>query len=185
MGAVCLSRLLILRPRLAKRSPEALTLSRPDKESYRDAMSRLAGHVHIAAVDHAGERRGVTITAACSVSDDPATLLICLNTKNPKNRLFLEAGVFSLNLLGADQLALAQVFSGSEPIEGDRFDHGRWTKLATGAPVLEDAVAAFDCRIVESRVVATHMVLFGAVEAVVLGQRNPALVYLDRAYRSL
>ncbi|OLP60096.1 4-hydroxyphenylacetate 3-monooxygenase [Xaviernesmea oryzae] len=148
-------------------------------------MSRLAGHVHIAAASHGGERRGVTITAACSVSDDPATLLICLNMRNPKNQIFLDAGVFSLNLLGADQLALARVFSGSEPIEGDRFAHGQWTTLATGAPILEQAVAAFDCRIVDSQVVATHRVLFGAVQAVSLGQPNPALLYHDRGYRTL
>jgi hypothetical protein len=50
-----------------------------DPLTYRDAMSRLAGHVHIVTAAHKGVRRGVTITAACSVSDDPATLLVCLN----------------------------------------------------------------------------------------------------------
>ena len=78
-------------------------------------LSRLAGHVHIVTAAHAGVRRGVTITAACSVSDDPATLLVCLNGANPRNDIFTESGNFALNLLGADQMDLAHVFSGQEP----------------------------------------------------------------------
>lgn len=153
---------------------------------YRDAMSRLAGHVHIVTAAHDGVRRGVTITAACSVSDDPATVLVCLNSANPKNALFVKSGGFALNLLGADQMDLAHVFSGKRDIAPSaRFEHGTWSTLQTGAPVLEDAVAAFDCRIIDVKTVATHMVLFGAVVGVTLGNRRPALVYLDRDYRTL
>ena len=158
-----------------------------DPLSYRDAMSRLAGHVHIVTAAHEGERRGVTITAACSVSDDPATLLVCLNGANPRNDIFAESGSFALNLLGADQMDLAHVFSGREQHRsrpcGSATAH--WSELKTGAPILADAVAAFDCRLIDIKTVATHIVLFGEVVAVTLGQQQPALVYLDRDYRTL
>ena len=157
-----------------------------DPLTYRDAMSRLAGHVHIVTAAHAGVRRGVTITAACSVSDDPATLLVCLNGANPRNDIFTESGSFALNLLGADQMDLAHVFSGKNPVDpSERFSHGTWNALKTGAPILEEAVAAFDCRLIDIKTVATHIVLFGEVVAVTLGQQKPALVYLDRDYRTL
>ncbi len=157
-----------------------------DPLTYRDAMSRLAGHVHIVTAAHDGVRRGVTITAACSVSDDPATLLVCLNGANPRNGIFAESGSFGLNLLGADQMDLAHVFSGKNHVDpSERFSHGTWGELKTGAPILGEAVAAFDCRLIDIKTVATHIVLFGQVVAVTLGQQKPALVYLDRDYRTL
>ncbi len=157
-----------------------------DPLTYRDAMSRLAGHVHIVTAAHEGERRGVTITAACSVSDDPATLLVCLNGVNPRNDIFARSGSFALNLLGADQMDLAHVFSGKNNVDpSSRFSHGTWDELKTGAPILREAVAAFDCRLIDIKTVATHIVLFGEVVAVTLGEQKPALVYLDRDYRTL
>jgi cob(II)yrinic acid a,c-diamide reductase len=44
---------------------------------YREAMSRFAGAVHVVTTDGPYGRRGVTVIAACSVSDDPPTIL-CL-----------------------------------------------------------------------------------------------------------
>lgn len=157
-----------------------------DPVLYREAMSRLAGHVHIVTAAHAGERRGVTITAACSVSDSPATLLVCLNATNPRNAVFSRSGSFALNLLGAHQTGLADVFSGREKVDQDsRFSHGIWTTIETGAPVLADAVATFDCRVTDIKTVSTHIVMFGEVVAVQLGSVNPALLYIDRNYRAL
>ena len=164
----------------------ALDMPQLDPLIYRDAMSRLAGHVHIVTAAHDGARRGMTITAACSVSDSPATLLVCINNTNPKNEIFKRSASFGLNLLGADHMDLAHVFSGRLDIASSaRFDHGNWGTLKTGAPILDEAVAAFDCRIVDIKEVATHIVLFGEVVAVSLGNQRPALVYLDRDYRTL
>jgi cob(II)yrinic acid a,c-diamide reductase len=163
-----------------------LDKSQLDPLTYRDAMSRLAGHVHIVTAAYKGERRGVTITAACSVSDDPATLLVCLNSSNPRNSIFTSSGSFALNLLGADQMELAHVFSGRDGIDPSlRFNHGHWSTLETGSPVLDDAVAAFDCRLIDIKSIATHLVLFGEVIGIRLGKQKPALVYLDRDYRTL
>jgi flavin reductase len=46
-------------------------------------------------------------------------------------------------------------------------------------------VIAFDCRTIEIKSVASHNVLFGAVEAVRLGPAGPALVYHDRLYKKV
>ncbi|WP_234186188.1 flavin reductase family protein [Shinella sp. NM-101] len=150
-------------------------------------MSRYAGHVQIVTTAHEGERRGVTITAACSVSDNPPMLLACVNASNPKNAIFQKSGRFALNTLAADQIDLANAFSGRDPAlsSQERFAMGAWQELVTGAPVLEGALAAFDCRIVEARVMATHIVLIGEVMDISFGDHKPALLYMDRGYRAL
>jgi cob(II)yrinic acid a,c-diamide reductase len=158
-----------------------------DPSLYRDAMSRYAGHVQIVTTAHAGEKRGVTITAACSVSDSPAMVLACVNASNPKNAIFSKSGNFALNTLSAGQVDLANAFSGRDPslTSEQRFAMGNWQDLVTGAPVLKDALAAFDCRLVELKVMATHMVLIGEVMGVSFGDPGQALLYMDRGYHTL
>jgi flavin reductase (DIM6/NTAB) family NADH-FMN oxidoreductase RutF len=51
--------------------------------------------------------------------------------------------------------------------------------------VLSSAIVAFDCRVVEIKAVASHNVIFGAVEAVQFGSPGPVLVYHGRAYKSV
>ncbi|WP_244564195.1 flavin reductase [Rhizobium sp. RU36D] len=153
---------------------------------YRNAMALYAGHVQIVTTEKDGLRRGVTITAACSVSDSPPMVLACLNNGNASNQVFFESGVFALNTLGLRHQGLASAFAGFGGLAvEDRFALGDWQYLATGAPVLSDAIASFDCRVIDAKVTATHTVLFGQVEAIHFGPPDAALIYLDRSFRSL
>lgn len=157
-----------------------------DPVLYRDAMSQYAGHVQIVTTAHEGGRRGVTVTAACSVSDNPASVLVCLNNGNPSNRIFFESGVFALNTLAARHQSLADAFSGREKLESEeRFARAEWIVRESGAPVLKDPLVAFDCRLTDMKSFATHTVLFGEVLDVHFGEKDKALIYLDRGYRTL
>jgi cob(II)yrinic acid a,c-diamide reductase len=163
-----------------------LSLEGVDPVSYRQAMSHYAGHVQVVTSEHQGVRRGVTITAACSVSDNPPTVLVCLNNGNASNDVLFESGFFALNSLASHHESLAGAFAGFGKLSSEeRFALGNWLTLKTGAPVLEDALAAFDCRVVDRKVTATHTVLFGEVLAIHMGPKQPALIYLDRGFRTL
>ncbi len=157
-----------------------------DAQVYRDAMAQYAGHVQIVTTALNGVRRGVTITAACSVSDNPPMVLACLNNGNANNQIFFDSGIFALNSLGAGMQSLADAFAGRNALSAEeRFQLGQWKTLVTGAPVLETANVSFDCRVVDQKITATHTVLFGEVLGVHFGTRDAALIYLDRGYRSL
>jgi len=157
-----------------------------DPVVYREAMSRYAGHVQIVTTEFEGIRRGVTITAACSVSDSPPMVLACLNNSNPNNAVLFESPHFVLNTLAAHHQDLANAFAGFGKLSSeDRFALAEWLVLETGSPVLSDAIAAFDCVVTDRKVASTHTVLFGEVRAVHFGQREPSLIYLDRGYRTL
>lgn len=157
-----------------------------DPGLYRDAMSRYAGHVQLVTTALGGARRGVTITAACSVSDNPASVLVCLNNTNVKNEIFWRSGIFALNSLGAHHEGVADAFSGRTHLENDeRFSSAHFETLVTGAPVLADALAVFDCRVTEIKEMPTHNVIFGEVAAVRFTEIHPALLYLNRGYHSV
>ena len=157
-----------------------------EPQTYRDAMARFAGAVHLVATDGEAGRRGVTVIAACSVSDEPPTILVCLNRENEQNDRFRDNGVFSLNTLTDAQRPLADAFSGLTGLSQDeRFAQGSWEALSTGAPVLGGAAAVFDCDLVDTKDLATHRVLFGRVRAVRIGDSLSPLIYYNRAYRLL
>ena len=161
-------------------------LSLTDSKIYRDAMARYAGHVQLVTTRLGTEHRGVAVTAACSVSDNPPTVLVCLNHNNEKNKIFSDAGIFALNSLAAHHQSLSHGFSGLEKLSTDeRFARGTWDEMVTGAPTLTDALAVYDCRIIDIRPVHTHSILIGEVASVRLGPADPALIYMDRHYRTL
>ena len=155
-----------------------------DAAAFRDAMSRLGAAVHVVTSAGPGGKTGFTATAVCSVSDQPATLLVCLNRRSNSAPLLSQNGVFCVNTLGAGESNIADIFAGRSGVHlEERFTVGEWITLKTGSPVLASAVVAFDCRTIEIKAVASHNVIFGAVEAVRLGPGGPALVYHDRAYK--
>ena len=157
-----------------------------EPQSYRDAMARFAGAVHEVTTDGAGGRRGATVIDACSVSDTPPTILVCLNRENPKNEAFLLNGRFALNTLTPAQQPLAEAFSGQTGLSVDeRFATARWDTIATGAPTLVGGMAVFDCELIEAKDMATHRILFGKVKGLRLGDRDEPLLYFNRAYRVL
>ena len=138
-----------------------------ESQDYRDAMARYAGRVQIVTTQLGNLRRGVTVTAACSVSDNPGTVLTCLNQSNPANRIFVESGHIAINTLLASQQALADAFAGFGQLDVDtRFGLAEWDHIASGVPTLKGAAAVFDCRLTHHVSVSTHMVLFGTPEAI-------------------
>jgi flavin reductase (DIM6/NTAB) family NADH-FMN oxidoreductase RutF len=155
-----------------------------EPHAFREAMARLGAAVHIVTTAGPGGKTGFTATAVCSVSDTPAMLLVCLNRRSQSGPILAQNSVFCVNTLPATDEKLADVFAGRSGAQShERFAHGEWTTLKTGAPVLASSVVAFDCRVVEVKAVASHNVIFGSVEAVRLGPAGQALVYHERAYK--
>src|SRR5271168_2527191 len=114
---------------------------------FREAMSRLGAAVHIVTTAGGAGKSGFTATAVCSVSDQPAMLLVCLNRSSNSAPLLAQNGVFCVNTLGAAEEKLADTFAGRSGVHlEERFSIGEWLTLKTGSPVLASAVIAFDCK---------------------------------------
>ena len=77
-----------------------------DPKLFREAMSRYGSAVHVVTTDGPGGKTGFTATAICSVSDDPPTLLVCLNRKSQGSPLLAANRVFCVNTLAADTMCI-------------------------------------------------------------------------------
>jgi flavin reductase (DIM6/NTAB) family NADH-FMN oxidoreductase RutF len=151
-------------------------------DDFKQAMRHLAGGVAVIATDHDGTRAGLVATAVCSVSADPPTILVCINSGAGAHDTIRASGRFSVNLLARSQEPIARRFSGETGIRGEqRFTEDRWIPLVSGAPVLAGALVSLDCCVTEIVKMATHSVFFGAVVGIA-SQAAPPLIYLQGNY---
>ena len=135
-----------------------------DATAFRNGMRRLAAGVCIITTeDAAGLRTGMTATAVCSVSAEPPTLLCCINRQNISYATILRAGVFGVNVLAMDDRPLADQFARPLP-SSEKFALGIWRRLVTSSPILESALAGFDCKVTSSVEVGTHGIIFGEIQ---------------------
>jgi flavin reductase (DIM6/NTAB) family NADH-FMN oxidoreductase RutF len=153
---------------------------------YLAGMRRLAAGVTIVTTRHGDALAGLTATAVCSLSAEPPRLLVCINRDADAHELIARSGVFAVNLLTPAHRELADRFGGRADIFGmARFSLGRWERGATGAPLLADAAASFDCRLVETVTANSHSIFIGEVEHIAAREGASALLYHDRGYAGL
>ena len=156
------------------------------KLAYREAMARLGAAVNVVTTDGPAGRRGFTASAVCSVTDDPPTLLVCVNRHNDSHIAMKRNGAVCVNVLTHTQQELSPVFAGMTDCTMERrFDAGAWDTIVTGAPSLIGSAVSFDCRVTQIVEIGTHDVFFCEVEAIRTGSVHEGLIYYGRAYHRI
>ncbi len=156
------------------------------KELFRESMAKLPAAVNIITTDGPAGKAGITATAMCSLTDEPPTVIVCLNRQARANQVAQLNGRLAVNILGEQCQELSAVFAGQRGLEMEqRFDTGaRWTTLVTGAPVLEESVCSLDCEIAQVMDVGTHSVLYCRILAIRHFSDDRNLIYHGRQYKS-
>ncbi|MBZ5761261.1 flavin reductase [Rhizobium sp. VS19-DR104.2] len=160
------------------------TIEDVSPQVFRDAMAKMGAAVNIITTDGPAGKAGFAATAVCSVTDSPATLLICLNRTASVFNAVMGNKALCVNVLTAGHEGLSGLFGGKTPVE-ERFAAANWHYGVTGAPVLEDAMVSFECVLTDMVDVGTHRVLFCSVKAIRESAAEKALVYYKRAYHHL
>lgn len=154
-----------------------------DKLALRRALGAFATGVTIvtAPAGSSGAPVGFTANSFTSVSLDPPLLLVCLAHTARGYRVFREAQGFAVNVLAAEQEAIARLFA----MPGaDKFADTPWRPGATGAPLIEGCLATFDCAMHQRLTAGDHDILMGRV----LGfarREGEALLFHGGAYQRL
>jgi flavin reductase (DIM6/NTAB) family NADH-FMN oxidoreductase RutF len=153
-------------------------------DQFKLGMRGLAHAVTIVTAAHGGHRSGMTATAVCSVSAKPPTVLVCLDRTSATHGGVTRSKAFCVNVLRAEDTDLSNLFSGAQSGER-RFKSREWSKLATGSPVLLDALVSFDCRLIRKLAHGTHTIFLGQVEQVLFGKKGRSLLYAEGQYSKL
>jgi flavin reductase len=153
-----------------------------DKSLFRDAMAGLGAAVNIVTTDGDSGRAGCTASAVCGVTDEPPTLLVCINRSSRNNAIMRENGRLCVNVLADDQREVAMRFATKDMAIDERFALADWYPLETGAPALRGAVSSFDCHITSATEVGTHTVFFCEIKAARMVGGRDGLIWFGRAF---
>lgn len=133
----------------------------------------------VTALDDSGQPRGLTCTSLVSVTLEPPTLLVSLDSGSGTLAAIHRCGRFAVNLLHSRACGAAGLFS---RLGGDRFAWVRWTAAArTRQPwLVDDAFAHAGCRVRNTAVVGDHELVLGELGEVECASETPLLYGLRR-----
>lgn len=151
---------------------------------FKLGMRQVVSSVAIVTARAGDVRNGLTATAVCPVSTEPPTMLVCVNRNASAESVIAASGSFAVNFLTEEQHGIARLFSTPKLSADQRFGEGGWLSMATGSPILEGAVASFDCKVEKRFVSGTHHIYIGRVVAVVSIDQD-ALLYRNGLFRKL
>jgi flavin reductase len=162
--------------------------SEPTSREFRDSVGMFTTGITVvtAASDRFGH--GMTANAFASVSLDPLLVLVCVVKDALMHKVLDEVGRFAVSVLAADQEDLARYFSDpGRPTGMAQFLPVAWHPgPATGAPLLDGALAYLECDVEACYDGGDHTVFLGRVRRVERARPdgNP-LLYFGGHYRRL
>ena len=153
-----------------------------DRSAFIKAMRHVASSVTVVTTDGPAGRHGATVSAFCSVSADPPTVLVCLNAASRIAGLVSGNQKFCINILPQCADHIADRFAGMhDNLVGDRFDgievEGFAEPRIAGATILS-------CELDQLVASGSHKICIARVVEVTRGEKQP-LTYFDGAYHQV
>ena len=133
-----------------------------DQPAFKQALSQFATGVTVITTRAAsGQLIGITASSFNSVSLNPPLVLWSLATRSASMSVFRANSHYVVNVLAASQLDLCKRFA---TVKGDRFEGVSHAEGDTGMPVLDGALAWFECHNRSRYEEGDHVIFVGEVE---------------------
>lgn len=160
------------------------------QQHFRDAMAAVASGVHVVTTDGTAGRYGITMTAVSSVTDEPPTLMLCINKQAKIVPVLQQNRALCVNVLAAGQQDVAEHFAGITKLSPEeRFEYHIWHRGQNGQLQVEGALAHLHGTLAQEWEVGTHKVFLVALDEIAVHggktENDPALVYFRRQFGGL
>ncbi|HEX7225002.1 MAG TPA: flavin reductase family protein [Candidatus Limnocylindria bacterium] len=149
-------------------------------------MARFATGVSVVAARHGPLLAGMTANAIASISVDPPLMMASVARKAETHGAIIGSHAFAISILAEDQQALAECFA--QPTTASKltgFCGASWQEAETGSPVLEGALAFFDCRLTERFDGGDHTMFLGEIVAAGFREDAEPLLWYASGYHHL
>ncbi len=152
-----------------------------DPQLQRQIMGRFATGVTVVTAACDGQLWGMTANAVMSLSLSPPLVVVSVDKSASMHGLLQKAEGFAINILKREQEALSVRFAQ----RGPKNFADLATKVAqTGAPILADALAYVDCRLVDIAAAGDHDMFIGECLAGEASSGTP-LIFFGGQYAEL
>ncbi len=145
-----------------------------DNNEFRRVLGHFATGVTVVTTVYDDVLYGITVSSFTSLSLDPQLVLICISNDAPSHAALQGAGHFAVNILAEDGEHLSRRFASRDL---DKFKGIAFHPGANGAPLLDDALATLECRIVRETEGGDHTIFIAEVTAADATDDKPLLYY--------
>lgn len=134
-----------------------------DLEVKKKALRKIVHGVYVVGVKDKSHLNAFTATWITQVSFQPPLVAVGINQSSISFRMIQDSRVFVINFLGSGQKLLAQHFLKPAHLGGDKLAGIRYRLGATGAPILEEAMAFVECEVRAIHPAGDHSIVVGEV----------------------
>ncbi len=141
----------------------------PDK-----LFKQISHGIYVIGVSDGIHQNAFTAAWVMQVSFDPLLLALSINPQHCSYKLLQASGICTVNVLGLDQQAIAEHFG--RPGVKDKMAAFQWLTGKTGAPILSESLAYFDCEVSHYTEAGDHKIaVCRVIDAAMLNQGQPLL----------
>src|SRR5947209_10053965 len=151
-----------------------------DALSYRKALGHFTSGVTVITTAINGTVHGMTANAFCSVSLNPALVLISIDKKTAMHELLAHSGFYGVSVLGQNQEAYSRHFAGQPQTNLPVLF--TWRK---NCPLLQGALAQLVCRVTDTHTAGDHTLYIGQVEYLSYSDEHAPLLFYSGKYKEL
>jgi 3-hydroxy-9,10-secoandrosta-1,3,5(10)-triene-9,17-dione monooxygenase reductase component len=155
-----------------------------DSDTFRRVMGHFVTGVTVVSAFDGDRPFGITVNALSSVSLDPPLVMVALDRRRFLTPIVRVAGRYAVNILSEEQQALSDCFAGAPVHPGrDAFCGAAWHRGPSGLPLIDGAIAALECSVVETFSAGDHDLFIGRVDTLANDPSHPMpLLYYRRRY---
>lgn len=153
-----------------------------DQAEFRHALGHFASGVTVITTQHQGQLHGTTVSAFSSLSLEPPLVLVGIDLQATIHDLIVESEVFAVNILAEHAEDISRHFARRIP---DKFATVPHTLGKLDVPLLEDALASLECRLVTRYFGGDHSIFIGEVVSTNIQPFRQPLLYFRSGYERL
>lgn len=154
-----------------------------DLQAKKTALRKIPHGVYIIGVKQDSQLNAFTGTWLTQVSFTPPLVAIGIKKDSHSYEMVKQGRVFSVNILGKEQKAIAEHFVKPAQGVGDKLKEVRHSFGKTGAPLLDDAIAYVECEVREiANESGDHAVVIGEVVEAGVRRDEAALTLMDTGW---
>lgn len=144
-----------------------------------DAFFKISYGLYIVSAESAGKMGGYVSNAVFQVTAEPAQFAVCCSKNNYTASLINESRAFSISVLKKDTPQdIISLFGYKSGRDVNKFEKVKYIKKITGAPILvEETLAWFECRVVQTVDVGTHLLFTAEIVSNELIEDGEPLTY--------
>ena len=134
-----------------------------DDDAKKTALRMIPYGIYIMTAENDGEVAAATVNWVTQTSFAPPLVVVGAKADSGAYTIAKAAGNFTLNMLGKGQQGMAFGFFKPATRDGESISGEPFTMGGNGAPVLDNAIASVQCKIVEIVEQGDHHILVGEV----------------------